>query len=166
RLLPFLRGRSEVTAGLVAGDRAQGDAQATGSARCFSFGQFLLDPASEQLWCDREPVSLKPKAYAVLRYLLENSQRLVTKAELLESVWGGVHVGDAVIKTQLRDIRIALGDLAENPRFIETAHRRGYRFIATVSRVEPSLLANEPRLAEGTFVGRESELSGLSQAFG
>jgi DNA-binding winged helix-turn-helix (wHTH) protein/tetratricopeptide (TPR) repeat protein len=101
-------------------------------------------------------VQLKPKAFAVLRYLLERANRLVTKQELLGEVWGGVHVGGAVLKTQLRDIRHALGDEAKTPRYIETSHRRGYRFIAPVRK----LMAHSPGLAAtgSPFVGRQSEM--------
>lgn len=150
---------------MAGGERAHGDAHASSSISWFSFARFSLDPAGEQLWCEQQPVSLKPKAFAVLRYLLENSQRLVTKEELLDSVWGDVSVGDSVLKAQLRDIRLALGDDAGAPRFIETVHRRGYRFIAAVSRVVPKLPEHEELALDATFVGRESELSYLSRAF-
>lgn len=150
---------------MAAGDHSQSDARETGSLSRFSFAQFLLDPGSEQLWREQQPVSLKPRAFAVLRYLLENSPRLVTKAELLDRVWGDVSVCDSVLKAQLRDIRLALGDDAGAPRFIETAHRRGYRFIASVCKVAAQLPVRELPVAEGTFVGRESELSCLRHAF-
>ena len=98
-----------------------------------SFPPFRLDPVNEQLWRGRQLVALKPKTFAVLRYLLERPQRLVTKDDLLDALWAGVHVGEAVLKTHLREIRQALGDKAKAPRFIETVHRRGYRFIASGS---------------------------------
>jgi DNA-binding response OmpR family regulator len=75
---------------VAGGERAHGDARATSSLSWLSFARFSLDPANEPLWCEQQPVSLEPKAFAVLRYLLENSQRLVTKAELFDSVWGDV----------------------------------------------------------------------------
>lgn len=150
---------------LVAGaDRAYRDAQATHSLGWFSFGQFALDPAAEQLWCADQLVSLRPKAFAVLLYLLENAQRLVSKDELLAKVWGDVSVSDSVLKAQLRDVRLALGDDAVAPRFIKTTHRRGYRFIGSVTRVPPSLVVEDAPAAEATFVGRELELLSLNQA--
>lgn len=103
-----------------------------------SFGPFRLDSTNEQLWRGRKLVALKPKAFAVLRYLAERPQRLITKDELLEQFWSDVHVGDAVLKTHLAEIRRALGDDIKSPRFIETAHRRGYRFIAA-TKVDPEL---------------------------
>ena len=75
---------------------------------------------------------LTPKAYDVLRYLVEHAGRLVTKQELLDAGWPEVFVGDAALKVCIREIRKALDDEAQKPQYIETAHRRGYRFIATV----------------------------------
>jgi DNA-binding winged helix-turn-helix (wHTH) protein len=99
-----------------------------------AFPPFLLDPMNELLWCGHTRIALKPRPFAVLRYLLERPQRLVTKQELLDHFWSDVHVGDAVLKTHMAEIRRVLGDDIKSPRFIETAHRRGYRFIA---RVQP-----------------------------
>ena len=96
-----------------------------------SFGEFRLDAGSGQLYRNDAPVPLTPKAYAVLGYLAARPGRLVPKQELLDAVWPGVFVGDAVLKVAVREIRKALGDNTEHPRFIETAHRRGYRFVAT-----------------------------------
>ncbi|MEO8181890.1 MAG: AAA family ATPase [Deltaproteobacteria bacterium] len=145
-------------------DGAYHDAQTADSLGWFSFAEFALDPAGEQLWCREQLVSLRPKAFAVLLYLLENSRRLVSKDELLEKIWGDVSVSDSVLKAQLRDIRLALGDDALDPRFIRTTHRRGYRFIAPVTRVLPATPVEDNPAAEATFIGRELELSSLSQA--
>ena len=59
--------------------------------------------------------------------------QLVTKQQLLDAVWPGTFVTDAVLKDSIRQLRDALGDDADSPRFIETAHRRGYRFIGRLS---------------------------------
>jgi DNA-binding winged helix-turn-helix (wHTH) protein len=99
------------------------------------FGPFRMDLAGEQLWRDDGAlVALKPKTFAVLRYLTDHPGRLITKQELLDRLWSDMHVGDAVLKTQIREIRQALGDSVRAPRFIETAHRRGYRFICRVEQ--------------------------------
>ncbi len=100
-----------------------------------AFGDFRLDTGSGQLLQHAAPVPLPPKAFALLHYLAERSGRLVSKQELLDTVWAGVFVGDAVLKTAVRDLRRALADDPHAPRFIETAHRRGYRFVAPVTRV-------------------------------
>lgn len=101
---------------------------------CFS--EFRLDLANEQLRRGEQSITLRPKAFAVLKYLLERPGRLVSKEELLDKVWAGAYVGDAVLKVCVGQLREALGDDPKSPRFIETSHRRGYRFIGEVTTVE------------------------------
>jgi pimeloyl-ACP methyl ester carboxylesterase/DNA-binding winged helix-turn-helix (wHTH) protein len=97
-----------------------------------AFGPFRLDPANALLTREGRPVKLRPKAFAMLAYLVAAAGRLVTKKELLDDLWPDVFVGDAALKTCVREIRHALRDDAQRPCFIETAHRRGYRFIAPI----------------------------------
>src|ERR1044071_5467676 len=97
-----------------------------------SFGQFRLDGNNEVLWDGSQAITLRPKAFAVLQYLLEHPGQLVTKQQLLDAVWPDTYVGDAVLKDIIRQIREALRDEVKSPQFIETAHRRGYRFIGQV----------------------------------
>ena len=92
------------------------------------FGPFRLDPASGLLLKDSVPVPLTPKAFGVLHYLAARADRLVSKQELLDAVWPKVFVGDAVLKVTIGEIRRALGDDPKAPKYIATAHRRGYRF--------------------------------------
>jgi pimeloyl-ACP methyl ester carboxylesterase len=104
-----------------------------------NFGPFTLDPVSGHLYRDGVVVPLTPKAFAVLQQLAAHPGRLLSKQELLDSVWPGVFVGDAVLKVAVREIRKALGDDAQAPRYIETAHRRGYRLMTgSASPVVPS----------------------------
>ena len=102
-----------------------------------TFGAYVLNRASAQLTRDGRVVPLTPKAYDVLSYLVEHAGRLVTKQELLDAGWPDVFVGDAALKVCIREIRKALDDEAQRPHYIETAHRRGYRFIAGVSAAAP-----------------------------
>ena len=95
------------------------------SRSLFVFESFRLDAAQHQLRHGDQLVPVKPKAFAVLSYLLEHRGRLVAKEELLERFWGDVHVGDGVLKTTVREIRVALGDSVEGARFIETVRTRG-----------------------------------------
>ena len=76
---------------------------------------------------------LAPKAFTVLQHLVTHSGQLITKDELLELAWADVHVGDGALKVCVREIRRALQDDPRTPAYIETAHRRGYRFIAPVA---------------------------------
>ena len=137
----------------------------------FNFGCFRLDEANECLWNDSRAIPLRPKIYAVLRYLVTHPGILVTKQQLLDFVWPDTFVSDTVLKDSIRQLREALGDDAKSPQFIETAHRRGYRFIAAVTATEvnrpvPSLPANRrpitPRVSHSepvSVLGREGALS-------
>ena len=101
--------------------------------RAVTFGGFRLESANEQLWKGPQAISLRPKAFAVLRHLVAHAGQLVTKQQLLDAVWPGTFVTDAVLKDSVRQVRDALGDNAASPQFIETAHRRGYRFIGRIA---------------------------------
>jgi DNA-binding winged helix-turn-helix (wHTH) protein len=106
-------------------------------SRQLRFPPFLLDPGNACVWRGTKAVRLTPKAFAVLQCLVERHGQLVTKDVLLESVWPGTVVGDAVLKVCVREIRKALGDRVGAPRFVGTVHRSGYRFIAGVTDSEP-----------------------------
>src|SRR5208283_6163800 len=106
------------------------------------FPPFRVDTVNQCLWRrgeagSDERVLLTPKAFAVLRYLVERAGRLVTQNELLEAVWPDTFVQPEVLKYQIADIRALLGDSARQPSFIETVPRRGYRFVAPVREVKP-----------------------------
>ena len=96
------------------------------------FRSFRLDTANHCLWRDDERVAIAPKAYDVLRYLVEHPERLVTQEELLEKLWPETYVNPEVIRKYILEIRKVLGDRLDKPEFIETLPKRGYRFIATV----------------------------------
>jgi DNA-binding winged helix-turn-helix (wHTH) protein len=98
-----------------------------------AFQSFRLDLVNECLWQDSRAISLRPKAFRVLKLLVEHRGQLVTKRQVLDAVWPETFVGDAVLKDVVRQLRGALNDCANRPCYIETAHRRGYRFIAKIS---------------------------------
>jgi len=103
------------------------------------FDPFCLDLASACLWRGSEAIKIRPKAFAVLNYLLDRPGQLVTKDELLKAVWPETFVGDAVLKVTIGQLREALDDDPRSPRFIETAHRRGYRFVGRIAGAGPKL---------------------------
>jgi len=106
------------------------DAPAAASGNVLLFDRFRLDPTGGQLYdAAGQPIALTPKALSLLEYLAARPGRLVRKHELLDAVWPGVFVADGALKVCIREIRRALGDDARAPKFIETAHRRGYRFV-------------------------------------
>lgn len=132
------------------------------------FPPFRLDQINECLWrCgeagDEERIRLSPKAFAVLRYLVKHAGRLVTQTELLDAVWPKSCVQPEVLKSQILDIRRAIGDDPKDPRFIETLPRRGYQFIAAANEI-PIELMPSPDTDDRKLVGRRMPLSQLSQS--
>src|ERR1700716_2839713 len=101
---------------------------ATTSVEQINFPPFQLDLSAGRLCCGTKPVDLPPKAFGVLRYLAERPGQLISKEELLHGIWPNVHVGPEVLKVTIAEIRRILADPFREPRYIETAHRRGYRF--------------------------------------
>ncbi|APZ96601.1 AAA family ATPase [Fuerstiella marisgermanici] len=97
------------------------------------FEDFRLDVEDAQLLRGGKRVALTPKAFDVLARLATNAGRLISKEELLNSLWDDALVSDASLVVCIREIRKRLGDNARSPQFIETVHRRGYRFIADVN---------------------------------
>ena len=107
------------------------------------FPPFRLDPVNEQLWREDRLVPLRPKTFAVLRCLVEQAGRLVTKEELLKTVWSDTRVSDGILKVYIRDLRDILGDDSEQPRFIETVARRGHKFIGQVISNQLSVVSSK-----------------------
>src|SRR5688500_8983570 len=144
-----------------------------------AFGPFRLERANARLWRGDQAVALTPKALDVLHFLATRPDRLVTKDELLSGVWPDVVVGDASVKVCVREIRKALGDVANVPRCIETVHRRGYRFIGKVDAIakgsapppgvaapaHPAAVAPVATAQLPPLVGRDVEMSRLCALF-
>jgi DNA-binding winged helix-turn-helix (wHTH) protein len=122
------------------------------------FQPFRLDTMNHCLWRAEERVRLTPRAFDVLRYLVEHAERLVTQDEILEALWPETYVNPEVIKQYIRGIRKALGDDPEKPAYIETFPRRGYQFIAPVS---DESAASSPSFSPKGIVGRKTALAEL-----
>jgi len=97
------------------------------------FGPYRFDRQSEQLWRGKHEVKLTPKALELLRTLITRSGQVVTKDELFQAVWPDTVVSDDALTSCVQELRQALRDDARKPRFIETVHRRGFRFLPTVT---------------------------------
>ena len=97
------------------------------------FGPFRLDLTNACLWQADQPVPLRPKTLALLAYLVAHAGQLMTKETLLDAVWPKTAVSDGVLKTCVGELRKALGETAQQPRYITTVSRRGYRFLAPAS---------------------------------
>src|SRR5215470_593671 len=127
------------------------------------FDAFRLDSVNRCLWRGDERVTLGPKAFDVLRYLVLHADRLVTHEEILEAVWPDTHVNPEVVKKYVLEIRKALGDRSNRPAFIETFPRRGYQFVAAVR--EASTPSVEAARAV-TIVGRDASHARLEHSLG
>jgi DNA-binding winged helix-turn-helix (wHTH) protein/tetratricopeptide (TPR) repeat protein len=122
------------------------------------FPPFRLDLVNQCLWRGDSKVSLMPKPFAVLKYLVEHAGRLVTQDELIEAIWPDTHVQPEVLRRYILEIRRVLGDQAGKSRFIETLTKRGYRFIASVTADRASGPAPPT-----TLVGRADPLADLDR---
>jgi DNA-binding winged helix-turn-helix (wHTH) protein len=112
----------------------------------YRFGQFVLDPGRRTLSRADSPVSLTPKAFDVLLFLAQNSNRLVTKEELLQAVWGDTFVEEGNLTQYISHLRKALGDNSEDIRLIVTIARKGYQFTARVTVAEAADIAKQATL--------------------
>jgi DNA-binding winged helix-turn-helix (wHTH) protein len=122
------------------------------------FGPFELDPDAEQLRRRGVALRLQPKQFVVLLMLAQRAGEIVSRQEIQQRVWGdGTFVDfDQGINFCINQIRAALGDDAERPRYIETIPRRGYRFIASIEgngKVEPGASNSSAR---GTAPSRDN----------
>jgi DNA-binding winged helix-turn-helix (wHTH) protein/tetratricopeptide (TPR) repeat protein len=130
------------------------------------FHSFRLDVINHCLWNGEDRVSLTPKAFDVLRYLVEHADRLVTQDEILGALWPETYVNPEVIKKYILGIRKALGDRHEKPEFIETFPRRGYQFVAPVSEVSGATPLDPSISGTRKMVGREAALAQLDGYLG
>src|SRR5258706_3470558 len=122
-----------------------------------AFGPFRLDPLNQCLWRNDARISLTPKVFTVLRYLVDHPRRLVTQDELLEAIWPETFVQPEVLRTYILELRKALGDRPKEPFYIETLPKRGYQFIADIVEQAGSEAGDDV----GAPVGRARELAEL-----
>lgn len=119
----------------------------TTSSGVWQFEGFVLDVQRYELRDANDVIRVEPQVFDVLTQLVCNHQRVVTKDELFESVWGGKFVGEAALTSRIKAARRALGDDGESQRFIRTVRGRGYQFVAAVQRLaEPAAEPPEPEL--------------------
>lgn len=132
--------------------------------RAYRFGLFQIDPDGGKLLRQGVPVKLPEQSLRVLCLLLDRAGNIVTREELRQSLWPeGTYVEfEGSLNAVLKRLRFALGDDADNPIFIETLPRRGYRFIAPVAREQPSKTETSEKAAavkSSDFQGSSSEPS-------
>ncbi|HYD50827.1 MAG TPA: AAA family ATPase, partial [Terriglobales bacterium] len=119
-----------------------------------------IDLVAECIWRDGRRVSVPPKAFLVLRQLMDRPQQVVTVNELLAAVWQQAHVSANVLNNAISQLRQALGDGTAQPRFIATVHRRGFRWIGPAA-VYVTFQDEDACL----FVGRDDTLAELQRCY-
>jgi len=94
----------------------------------FRFGSCVLDLDARQLYRDGQPVRLSPKAFELLKILVTERGKAVSKVQLHERIWPGTFVTDDSLARLVTEARAAIGDSARSPEFLLTMHAHGYRF--------------------------------------
>ena len=102
----------------------------------FQFADYNLDTDRRELRCGSEPVAVEPQVFDLLTYLVQNRDRVVSKDDLLASVWGGRIVSDSTLTSRINAARKAVGDSGEDQKLIRTVPRKGLRFVGAV-RTQP-----------------------------
>src|SRR5262249_58807822 len=100
----------------------------------FLFSDHVLDTDRRELRRGPELIAIEPQVFDVLVYLLENRDRVVSKDDLLQAVWGGRIVSESTLTSRINAARKAIGDSGEQQRLIRTVARKGGRFIGSVAR--------------------------------
>ena len=136
----------------------------------YAFGDVELDTGRVLLLKEDAPVTLEPKAFAVLQLLVERAPQVVDKAEIFAVVWKDTAVTDNALTRIVAQLRRALGDDARDPRYIATVSARGYRLLPDVRRLDaqapPAATAPAPacRRARLRLEARRSIGDGSSSA--
>ncbi len=120
----------------------------------YVFGDYTLDPTGHELTGPEGSVHLEPQAFDVLAYLVEHRDRVVTKNELLDSVWGSRFVSESALTSRIKSVRSAVGDSGKAQHTVRTIHGKGYRFVAPVTEPDgPATPAAVPATAPASTAG-------------
>jgi TolB-like protein len=111
----------------------------------FMFGDYVLDPERRELMLRGEAVALGPQAFDLLLHLITHRDRVTSKDDLLEAVWGGRIVSESTITSHINAVRKAIGDSGEEQRLVRTVARKGFRFVGDITSSE----AEEGRHPDG-----------------
>jgi len=110
----------------------------------YRFDRFALDADTRRLLRDEEEIHLSPKALRLLQILIENRHRAVSRMDLQKELWPTTFVLDTNLASLVKEIRRALDDAAETPRFVRTVHRFGYWFIGEILDADDSSQRTSP----------------------
>src|SRR5262245_35027110 len=126
------------------------------------FHSFRLDPLNQCLWHGEQRVPITPKAFDLLRYLVDHAGRLVTQEEILDALWPQIHVNPEVVKKYILALRKAMGGRPDDSIFVEPIPRRGYQFVAPV--IDETAAEPSPAPEARQIVGRGAQLAALDRA--
>ena len=101
----------------------------------FEFDDVRAEPHTFTIYKSGTPLLLEPKTFLLLMFLLENRERVVEKREILDVIWKDTIVTENALTREIGKLRKSLGDDPKAPKYIQTVHTRGYRFIAAVEMV-------------------------------
>lgn len=126
----------------------------------FRFGEFQLDDQRLTLAGPEGSIHLEPQVFGVLHYLIRNRDRVVSKEELFDGVWGNRFVSDSALTSRVKAARRAVGDDGQVQRVIQTVHGRGYRFVAEVRVASPDSHRDLAPLRH-RLIGRSEDIKGV-----
>lgn len=122
----------------------------------FEFGDVRVEPSKFKIWKVGAELALEPKTFQVLLFLLENRGRLIEKNELLDAVWKDTFVTENAMTREIAKLRKALGDDSKTPKYIQTVHTQGYRFIAEVTETDGAIQNESPIVPTANLPSDES----------
>ncbi len=135
----------------------------------YRFGDCEVDTKLLELRRGGESQPVDPLAFDLLRYLIENRDRVLTRDELLDNLWPGKVVTDSALSSRVKSVRSAVGDTGASQRIVKTIHGRGYRFVADLAdrasppATQPAPAGIDPSVARTMAVGRDRELGKLAR---
>src|SRR6476469_9653316 len=108
-----------------------------------SFGPFEFDRQSRLLWREGTEIALPPRVLGVLELLVDRAGQVVARQDLLDGGWKDAFVTDTSLAEAVSFLRQALGDDSQSPTYVQTVHRRGYRFVAPVRTLETEAVVRQ-----------------------
>lgn len=130
------------------------------------FGDHVIDLGARTVAHDGSAVEMEPQVFDVLAMLIANRERVVSKLEILDEVWGDRFVSPATLTSRIRDLRAALGDSGAQQAVIKTAHGRGFQFVASVDMLSGADDPNAPPPNLNPLIGRAAEEAQITDALG
>src|SRR6185312_3288951 len=125
-----------------------------------AFGDHRLDIERRELRCGAEIVSVEPKVFDLLAFLVQQRDRVVSKDDLLRAVWGGRIVSESALTTRINAARKAVGDDGASQRLIRTFTRKGVRFVGDVTILVDETRTTAAEVGSPGGIGPGPEASG------